>query len=154
MIQLTGRARLLLEAMQPARILRERLGDRLGARRALLDERREVLGQRLLAARATRDVVERRRRRAQDVDQLRGDVRRGAAQCEGVGGLPGITTSVGRRVVYVPAEERRRAQEILEEPVREEPEDNPILRMIVIVAIIVGLLLATPFVAQACYPAS
>ena len=29
MIQLTGRARLLLEAMQPARILRERLGDQL-----------------------------------------------------------------------------------------------------------------------------
>ena len=67
-----------------------------------------------------------------------------------IGGLTGITTSVGRRVVFVPAEERRRAQEILEEPVREEPEDNPVLRLVIIVALIVGLLLATPFVAQVC----
>ena len=68
-----------------------------------------------------------------------------------LGAVTGITTSVGRRVVYVPAEERRRAQEILEEPVREEPEDNPVLRLVVIVALIAGLLLATPFVAQVCY---
>ncbi len=68
-----------------------------------------------------------------------------------IGGVTGITTSVGRRVVFVPAEERRRAQEILEEPVREEPEDNPVLRLVIIVALIVGLLLATPFVAQVCY---
>ena len=67
------------------------------------------------------------------------------------GGVTGMTTSVGRRVVYVPVEERRRAQEVLEEPVREDAEDNPVLRMIVIVLIIVGLLFATPFVAQACY---
>ena len=39
----------------------------------------------------------------------------------------------------------------LEEPVREEPEDNPVLRLVVIVAVIAGLLLATPFVAQVCY---
>jgi hypothetical protein len=69
-----------------------------------------------------------------------------------IGGVTGITPNIGRRVVYVPAVERRRAQEILEEPVREEPEDNPVLRMVVIVALITGLLLATPFVAQACSP--
>jgi hypothetical protein len=68
-----------------------------------------------------------------------------------IGAVTGITTNLGRRVVYVPAEERGRAQDILEEPVREEGEDNPVLRMIVIVALIVGLLFATPFVAQACY---
>ena len=68
-----------------------------------------------------------------------------------LGAVTGITTGVGRRVVYVPAAERRRAQEILEEPVREEPEDNPVLRLVVIVALIAGLLLATPFVAQGCY---
>jgi hypothetical protein len=59
--------------------------------------------------------------------------------------------SVGRFVVLVPEGEAERAGEVLDEPAREEPEDNPVLRMIVIVAIIVGLLLATPFVTQACY---
>jgi len=39
----------------------------------------------------------------------------------------------------------------LGEPLREEPNDNPILRLVVVVAVITGLLLATPFVAQACY---
>jgi hypothetical protein len=63
----------------------------------------------------------------------------------------GLTSNSGRRVVYVPAAEERDAREALQEPQLEEPEDNPVLRMIVIVAIIVGLLLATPFVAQACY---
>jgi hypothetical protein len=63
----------------------------------------------------------------------------------------GITTNSGRRVVYVRAEEEEEAREVLDEPRLEEPEDNPVLRMIVIVALIVGLLLATPFVAQACY---
>jgi hypothetical protein len=69
-------------------------------------------------------------------------------------GTGGLTTNVGRRVVFVPANERLRAQEILEEPVHEEGEDNPVLRMVVIVALITGLLLATPFVAQVCYPRS
>jgi hypothetical protein len=63
----------------------------------------------------------------------------------------GITSNTGRRVIYVPAAEERQARVVLEEPRLEEPEDNPVLRMITIVAIIVGLLLATPFVAQVCY---
>lgn len=71
-----------------------------------------------------------------------------------LGGVTGMTTSVGRRVVFVPAAERRRAQEILQEPDHEDAEDNPLLRLVVIVALIVGLLLATPFVAQVCYPTS
>ena len=67
-------------------------------------------------------------------------------------GAGGVTTA-GRWLVYVPELEQQQAREILEEPEREEPEDNPVLRMIVIVAIIAGLLLATPFVGQVCYPA-
>jgi hypothetical protein len=62
----------------------------------------------------------------------------------------GLTSNTGRRVIFVPAAEEERAREVLEEPRLEEPEDNPVLRMVVIVALIVGLLLATPFVAQAC----
>jgi len=58
--------------------------------------------------------------------------------------------NVGRHVVYVPEIEERIAREVLEEPEVEVPEDNPILRLIVIVALITGLLLATPFVAQVC----
>jgi len=58
--------------------------------------------------------------------------------------------AIGRHVVLVPEVEEQRAREILEEPALEEPEDNPVLRLAVIVAIIVGLLLATPFVAQVC----
>ena len=67
-----------------------------------------------------------------------------------LGAAGGLTSNIGRRVVFVPAKERSRAQEILEEPAHEEGEDNPVLRMIIIVAIITGLLLATPFVAQGC----
>jgi hypothetical protein len=63
----------------------------------------------------------------------------------------GLTSNSGRRVVFVRADEERQAREVLQEPRLEEPEDNPVLRMVVIVALIVGLLLATPFVAQACY---
>jgi hypothetical protein len=63
----------------------------------------------------------------------------------------GLTSNTGRRVIFVPAEEEDRARDVLDEQPLEEPEDNPVLRMIVIVAIIVGLLLATPFVAQVCY---
>jgi len=63
----------------------------------------------------------------------------------------GLTSNTGRRVIFVPAEEEGRARDVLDEQPLEEPEDNPVLRMIVIVAIITGLLLATPFVAQACY---
>ena len=59
--------------------------------------------------------------------------------------------SVGRFVVFVPEEQAARARDVLGEPLRVEPDDNPILRLIVVVAIITGLLLATPFVAQACY---
>ena len=65
-------------------------------------------------------------------------------------GAGGVTTA-GRWLVYVPELEEQQAREILDEPVREEPEDNPVLRLVIIVALIVGLLLATPFVAQACY---
>ena len=59
--------------------------------------------------------------------------------------------NIGRHVVYVPEVEEREAREVLAEPSVDEPEDNPVLRLVVIVALIVGLLLATPFVAQACY---
>jgi hypothetical protein len=58
--------------------------------------------------------------------------------------------SVGRFAVLVPEGEAARARAVLNEPVREEREDNPILRLVIIVAIITGLLLTTPFVAQAC----
>jgi hypothetical protein len=63
----------------------------------------------------------------------------------------GLTSNTGRRVIFVPAAEEQRAREVLEEQPLEEPEDNPVLRMVIIVALIVGLLLATPFVAQVCY---
>jgi len=62
----------------------------------------------------------------------------------------GLTSNSGRRVIFVPATEEGEAREVLQEPRLEEPEDNPVLRMVVIVALIVGLLLATPFVARAC----
>jgi hypothetical protein len=62
----------------------------------------------------------------------------------------GLTSNSGRRVIFVPATEEEEAREVLHEPRLEEPEDNPILRLVVIVALIAGLLLATPFVAQAC----
>jgi hypothetical protein len=59
--------------------------------------------------------------------------------------------SVGRFVVFVPLREAAQARAVLSEPVHAEHEDNPIFRLVVIVALIAGLLLATPFVAQACY---
>jgi hypothetical protein len=62
--------------------------------------------------------------------------------------------SVGRFVVFVPESEAPIARNVLREPTREEPEDNPVLRMVIIVALITGLLLATPFVAQVCFPRS
>ena len=49
--------------------------------------------------------------------------------------LPWSATTGGRWLVYVP----------------DVREDNPILRLVVLVALITGLLLATPFVAQVCY---
>lgn len=58
--------------------------------------------------------------------------------------------SVGRFAILVPEREAARAREILDEPVREEREDNPVIRLVIIVAIITGLLLATPFVAGVC----
>jgi hypothetical protein len=64
-------------------------------------------------------------------------------------GARGLTTA-GRWLVYVPEEEERSAREILEEPRLDEPEDKPVVRLVIIVAIIVGLLLTTPFVAQVC----
>lgn len=60
------------------------------------------------------------------------------------------TVSVGRFVIFVPSREAARARAVLSEPVHPEHEDNPVLRLVVIVALIAGLLLATPFVAQAC----
>jgi len=64
----------------------------------------------------------------------------------------GSPVTGGRWLVFVPDFEEGQAREILEEPVPELREDNPILRLVVIVAVITGLLLATPFVAQVCYP--
>jgi hypothetical protein len=61
-----------------------------------------------------------------------------------------LTSNTGRRVIFVPADEEERARDVLEEPPLDEPEDNPVLRMAIIVALISGLLLATPFVAQVC----
>jgi hypothetical protein len=58
--------------------------------------------------------------------------------------------SVGRFAILVPEGEAAQARAVLHEPVHEEREDNPIRRMVIIVAIIVGLLLTTPFVAQVC----
>lgn len=65
-----------------------------------------------------------------------------------------LTSNTGRRVIFVPAAEAERAREVLDEEALQETEDNPVLRLVVIVALIVGLLLATPFVAQVCYPRS
>jgi len=63
----------------------------------------------------------------------------------------GAATSAGRWLVYVPEHEEAQSREILDEPAMVEREDNPILRMVTIVVLISALLLATPFVAQACY---
>jgi hypothetical protein len=72
-----------------------------------------------------------------------------------IGLAAGLTSNTGRRVIYVPAEEEKEARDVLQEPATLEPESNPVLRLVVIVTIITGLLLATPFVAQVCYgPAS
>ncbi len=62
----------------------------------------------------------------------------------------GLISSTGRRVVYVPEDEAAKAREILDETEPEEPQDNPVLRLVIIVAIITGLLLATPFVSGIC----
>jgi hypothetical protein len=62
-----------------------------------------------------------------------------------------LTSNTGRRVIFVPAAEEERAREVLDEEGPQETEDNPVLRLVVIVTLIVGLLLATPFVAQVCY---
>ena len=67
-----------------------------------------------------------------------------------LGPAGGLTSNTGRRVIFVPADEEARARDVLDEQPLEEPEDHPVLRMVVIVAIITGLLLATPFVAQGC----
>jgi hypothetical protein len=79
-------------------------------------------------------------------DRLHPRVVRDDAMLGVAGGL-----SVGRFVVLVPEREAARARVVLREPVRDQPEGNPVLRLFVIVAIITGLLLATPFVAQVCY---
>jgi len=63
----------------------------------------------------------------------------------------GAATSAGRWLVYVPEHEEAQSREIPDEPAMVEREDNPILRMVTIVVLISALLLATPFVAQACY---
>ena len=65
-----------------------------------------------------------------------------------------LTSNTGRRVIFVPAAEEERARAVLDEEPPQETEDNPVLRLVVIVALIVGLLLATPFVAQVCYQQS
>ena len=58
--------------------------------------------------------------------------------------------SAGRHVVLVPEREAARARVILDEPIAPERADNPVVRLVIIVAVITGLLLATPFVAQVC----
>jgi hypothetical protein len=58
--------------------------------------------------------------------------------------------SVGRFAILVPEREAARARDVLDEPIREEPEDNPVVRLVIIVAIIAGLLVGTPFVAGMC----
>ena len=63
----------------------------------------------------------------------------------------GGTASAGRWLVYVPEHEEAQSREVLDEPVMEEREESPILRMVTIVVLISTLLLATPFIAQACY---
>lgn len=63
----------------------------------------------------------------------------------------GTLATFGRWLVYVPDREAEAAREILEEPRLEEAEDNPVFRLLLITALIAGLLLATPFVAQVCY---
>ncbi|TMD57274.1 MAG: hypothetical protein E6H89_11515 [Chloroflexi bacterium] len=63
----------------------------------------------------------------------------------------GGTASAGRWLVYVPEHEEAQSREILHEPATDERVDNPILRMVTIVVLISALLLAAPFVAQACY---
>jgi hypothetical protein len=59
-------------------------------------------------------------------------------------------TSFGRHIVFVPEDEEARARAVLREPVRDEPEDNPVLRLVLIVGLITPLLFATPFAAQVC----
>jgi len=54
----------------------------------------------------------------------------------------------------VPEDEATRARAVLRESAGEEPHDNPVVRLIVVVALVTGLLLATPFVARACFGAS
>lgn len=60
------------------------------------------------------------------------------------------SVSIGRFVIFVPEREAARARAVLSEPLRAEPADNPVLRLVVIVALVAGLLLATPFVAELC----
>ena len=62
---------------------------------------------------------------------------------------PCSVSLAGFSVVLVPEDEATRARAVLREPAGEEPHDNPVVRLIVIVALITGLLLATPFVARA-----
>jgi hypothetical protein len=64
-------------------------------------------------------------------------------------GLSG--TSLGRHIVFVPEGEEARARAVLDEPVREEPLGNPVLRLILVAGLITALLFATPLVAQVCY---
>src|SRR5438093_58413 len=66
----------------------------------------------------------------------------------------GSSLGIGRFVVLVPEDEATRARAVLHESAGEEPHDNPVVRLIVIVALMTGLLLATPFVARACFGAS
>ena len=82
-------------------------------------------------------------------ERLRPRVARDDAMLGVAGGL-----SVGRFVVLVPEDEATRARAVLHESAGEEPHDNPVVRLIVIVALMTGLLLATPFVARACFGAS
>ena len=67
----------------------------------------------------------------------------------GLGG--GLTTSSGRRIIFVPTQEAPRATTILGEPRVDEGEDQPLVRFALIVGFIVAMLLLAPVAARACY---
>lgn len=63
----------------------------------------------------------------------------------------GLTSNSGRRILFVAASEAKKARSILGEPRIDDREDRPVLRLVMIVAFLVGLLLLSPLVARACY---
>jgi hypothetical protein len=64
-------------------------------------------------------------------------------------GVVGIS-SLGRRIVLVPQDEVGRARRVLREPTREEREDQPLLRFVIIAGLITGLTLIAALLAGSC----